>query len=165
MSEKLPPQSEDPLPINDNPPYRYSKELPGSLGELVVTDPRDPFVWLSRIPNAHPSEKAKQAMWAVYRLDGNFSDGRTGKLRDQEAPTDLFEGLSELDDRYITAYQKYLISIDIEEAVQRRQAASDVPPEPSAPTPSESVHESREDILAAIMRHLDAIEGRQNLSD
>lgn len=164
MSEKLPPQSEDPLPINDNPPYRYSKELPGSLGELVVTDPRDPFVWLSRIPNAHPSEKAKQAMWAVYRLDGNFSDGRTGKLRDQEAPTDLFEGLSELDDRYITAYQKYLISLDIEEAVQNKRATpAEVPSEPPVPTASEQ--ESREAILAAIMEHLDVIEGRNNTDD
>lgn len=112
MSEKMSSQSEDPLPLGSGitvPSYLYDKEPRGTLGELVVTDPLDPFVWLSKIPRPSLSEKAKQVLWAIYRLSGHFPDGsQVGKLRDEMIAEDLFEGLSEIDIAYIESYGKYL---------------------------------------------------------
>jgi len=46
MSEIVPSQSEDPLPLRvGNPDFFPKKDK--TLGEYVVTDPRDPFVWLA----------------------------------------------------------------------------------------------------------------------
>lgn len=112
MSEKLSQPSEDPPPITGTPSYRYNAEPPGSLGELVVTDPLDPFVWLSKMPSVGLSENAKQVLWVIYRLSGHFPDeSQPSKLRDRIPADTLFEGLSTVDIAYIESYEKYLRNV------------------------------------------------------
>lgn len=118
MSERALIQPEDPLPLPREYSHRYNNEPPSTLGEVVVTDPRDPFVWLaSEISNTSemPSTNGKQLLWLIYRMNGNFPDDK-GKLRDQEVIDDQAMTLSEQDIRCSLAYQKYLIRIDAENA-------------------------------------------------
>ena len=49
--------------------YPVLQELPSTLGELVVTDPRDPIVWKSA-QNLELSSRAFAACWAIYRERG-----------------------------------------------------------------------------------------------
>lgn len=154
MIEIISSQSEDPLPpspfLSDTGTYDTNQRSSG-LGELVSSNPKDPFVWLSRIPYANPSENAKKVMWATFRLSGNFPDqDRTGKNRDLESSHDLFNGLNDSDVVYIEKYQKYLIELESRDTIRRLGNVSGVVCE-GAPV---SLSEPNEAIFSAIMHHI-----------
>jgi hypothetical protein len=113
MLEMFPPPPEDPLPVSRESSHRYSKDLPSTLGEVVVTDPRDPFVWLASHldrPSDTPSDKGKQLLWEVYRFSVNpLKNPKDSKWRDKIMGTqDLMSGISEIDLRCVAAYDAYL---------------------------------------------------------
>jgi len=118
MSEIVPSQSEDPLPPRvGNPDFFPKKDK--TLGEYVVTDPRDPFVWLASATEKtvqRPSRNAKQILWAMYRMNGNFpADDEYLKWRDRDLDTEArFDELYEADLKCIDRYQKFLVKFDTE---------------------------------------------------
>ena len=123
MSEITPLQSEDPLPPRvNNPDFSPKKDY--TLGEYVVTNPRDPFVWLASATEKvvqRPSKNAKQVLWAMYRMSGNFpDDDEYLKWRDRSLDTEsLFKDLYEADLMCIDRYQKFLAKTDAEEAFEK----------------------------------------------
>lgn len=113
MSTETPSQSEDPLPTSVDHSYYYANEAPSGLGELVVTDPRDPFTWTSA-HNLRLSTEGRDILWLVYRLDGNFpQQDKDYKYRDDLVDMNKrFEHLDKYDLYCIEAYQRHLARID-----------------------------------------------------
>jgi hypothetical protein len=116
--------SEDPFPSNFANRLSYpipEPELPGTLGELVVNDSRDPFTWLSDADrkNFCPSEAAKNVMWMLYRMSGNFPledspvRGRDGARIDR-----ALKRLDGYDCYCIDLYLRHLVSIEAEESAR-----------------------------------------------
>ena len=126
MSEKYISQSEDPLPHRAEHSYHYNKESKGTLGEVVVTDPRDPFVWLySDTANIHsfPSANGKQLLWIVYRMNGHMPEtDNDAKWRDERNDANaLFENVSPTDLNCIRRYQAHLFAhLEAEDAIKVR---------------------------------------------
>jgi hypothetical protein len=116
MLELFSPPPEDPLPVSGDSSHRYKSDLPSTLGEVVVTDPRDPFVWLAGHldrPSDAPSDKGKQLLWEVYRFSVNpLKDPKDSKWRDKIMGTqDLMSDISDTDLRCVAAYDAYLFPI------------------------------------------------------
>lgn len=113
MSERTVLQTEDPLPTTyDNDTFNpFNPE--STLGEIVVTDTRDPFVWLSTLqhPEFPLSEPAKQLLWNTYRLNGNMPRTEDDiKWRDHFVMNErAVEGISDSDMRIITQYESYIV--------------------------------------------------------
>ena len=115
MSEKYITQSEDPLALRAEHSHRFNKEPKGTLGEVVVTDPRDPFVWLySDTAHVHsfPSANGKQLLWIIYRMNGHMPESdNDAKWRDERNDADaLFENISPTDLNCIRRYQAHLLA-------------------------------------------------------
>lgn len=102
---------------------RFNRNFPSTLGEVVVTDPRDPFVYINaHTSKAHeaPSERAKQLLWTVYRINGNLPDSDDdAKWHDLMIKTDrLFENLTQKDVAWTEKYIKHLAHLDFEDAMR-----------------------------------------------
>jgi len=165
MSEYIPSQSEDPLPITGEYSYGYNKEPKSTLGEVVVTDERDPFVWLqSEVSKIHemPSKDGKQVLWFMYRMNGSLpASDQDAKWRDESTDIDtVFARLSRTDMACVERYMAHLAHMDAEEALTNE----DLIPQPESATPK--LHEANSElVLAAIMQHLDIIRANTQSSE
>jgi hypothetical protein len=163
MLEHTPLQSEDPLPITRENSYTYNKEPKGTLGEIVVTDPRDPFVWLQTEafkPYEQPSSNGKQLLWFIYRMNGNMPQSETDiKWRDDRDDIEAtLKNSSRIDMNVANRYQLHLTHLDAEQAIKE----ASMKPQTAAITlekqPEIKLHEpNNELVFAAIIQHLDLI--------
>jgi len=91
----------------------------GTLGDLVVTDPRDPFHWLnaeSPNPDIKPSSNGKQLLWWMYRMSGHPPrPDQDMKLRDERDDIeDVITNLTERDYIFFERYKAHLERLDAE---------------------------------------------------
>lgn len=125
MSETLQAaQNEDPLPIRPRAllgvteygTLDFDHDHPHTVGELVVTDERDPFRWLATQINvlAPMTENGKHVLWGLYRANGNVpANPGDVKWRDEVlALEDTVPVASNNDWTYIHKYQQYLHELD-----------------------------------------------------
>lgn len=171
MSEHPPLQSEDPLPISGEYSHRYNKEPLGTLGEIVVTDPRDPFVWLAKdVSNEYemPSKNGKQLLWFIYRLNGNMPQTESDvKWRDdREDINSILKNISLTDIEAADRYIEHLVHLDAEAAINeindqslKPQSHTEILDQPDAFVKLDQSDRALD--IIAIMRHLELIGNRQ----
>lgn len=170
MSEHTPPASEEPPSLSPREPYVRTKKPVDILEGLAVTDDKDPFRWLFQqtvynLSRSPISVNGKHMLWFVYRLNGNFPISvDRAKWRDKELQAADFAHLTEMDQKYIDAYQAHLDAISMEEAlsnteaIERAQAAL-------AQKALEAARLAREEREWADIRdHLDFVAGRTALN-
>ena len=94
----------------------FDHDQPHTLGELVVTDERDPFHWLATHVQvlAPMTEDGKHVLWGLYRANGNMPAGPEGvKWRDEVLAREETTLRPSLNDwKYIHLYHKHLYELD-----------------------------------------------------
>jgi len=122
----------------------------GHLGELVVTDPRDPFHWLnaeSPHPDIKPSSNGKQLLWWMYRMSGHPPrPDQDVKRRDERDDVEkVIKNLTERDYIFFERYKAHLERLDAEAV--------------------DEIHDQQDALaLTAIVRHIKSIRHEDSVS-
>jgi len=165
MYKRTSAESIDPLPRTipqlEDARYEYYKDPPSTLGELVVTDPRDPFVWLNletASSKQRPTEKGKQLLWITYRMNGNFPKTDADiKWRDTTIEfRNIFRNISQIDLAYLDKYQRHLARLDAEGV--KGNSAETVTPQSLETIPIDEPQAKL--AFAAIKEHQDIVSGK-----
>jgi|GEM_PF-4658635 len=85
MTESYTSQDTEPLPLEYLDYEPFDERTSSKLGELVVTDPKDPFVWKVN-EKLHPSKRVMGLLWFMYRMSGHFptDENKAGSDRDKD---------------------------------------------------------------------------------